>query len=224
MTLRCSTGQRMVERVSRLDTDIHSLETVRDDAAHKAAPPSDCEDPEREMLREIASYSPLLIQYIQGCIDFTDAQVCGQFFACVHDLLLFRQHYRCHPSRITYSYICMQARCRTHDFNVFRCLSSHTPCCEVESAGAWRCLNARCWFKAICFWLCCYCYNPSGHVVFLQFIEHLAALYPLFVELLRCGSRDVRRVLHAIFQDRIPKLLPGSISGSMPAQSGATPK
>jgi hypothetical protein len=115
--LHYSTGQRMVERVSKLDTDIHSLEAVRDDAAqHKAAPPSDCEDPEREMLREIASYSPLLIQYIQGCIDFTDAQVCGAIHGCVVANLLFRLQYpHCH-SHVASLYMPTQARVDSYLF------------------------------------------------------------------------------------------------------------
>lgn len=131
-------AQRMVSRVSKLDQDIHGLESSAVEVGTKSPPNgSECEDSEKELLREIATYSPLVVKLLESVMTFSDAEV-----------------------RVA-------GRC----FTVFR-------------------LKSR-WHG--------------------QFLEHLSILYPLLVELMRCGSRDVRRALFPLFQSRIRVLLPGSI-------------
>lgn len=118
-----SLAQRMVQRVSDLDANLHAPEAFNKGVG---ADREECEEPEREMLREVGSYSPLLQQFLGTCLHMSDE----------------------------------------------------------------------------------------------QFVLHLPALYPLFVELTRCGSRDVRQGLHAIFSVRIAALLP--LSASPPAKPPAS--
>ncbi len=92
------------------------------------------------------------------------------------------------------------------------------------SVGVHGCAVHECMF--VCVVDVCFCERASVSVVCVwvgvcvtvvpaQFMEHLPTVYPLMVELSRCGSRDVRRVLHPLFEKRISKLLPGSIDGSL---------
>ena len=66
----------MVSRVSKLDQDIHGLEAVSSDAGTKSPPNgSECEDPEKELLREIATYSPLVVKFLESIMTFSDVEV-----------------------------------------------------------------------------------------------------------------------------------------------------
>jgi hypothetical protein len=67
----------MVGRVSKLDHDIHVLEAAVAEAGTKSPPSaSECEDPDKELLREIATYSPLVVKLLESIMTFSDAEVC----------------------------------------------------------------------------------------------------------------------------------------------------
>lgn len=69
-------SQRMVSRVAKLDVDIDAVERSRPSQPSVKSPnPNEAEDPERELLREVATYSPLLVQLLEGVLTFSKEQV-----------------------------------------------------------------------------------------------------------------------------------------------------